>query len=387
MPPQTPEEEPRRVSGQDDVLGQDRLARSLLRVVGRMPPASLIAVHGAPGSGKSEFFRRLAWLAHVGGRASRTDTFPGILPAVVWYDPWAWSKQGGVLAGVVAAVTRSAPHPARLQDKARDIVSNLGKLQLDGRTDHGQTTAFSGLEADPIEAVVHGFVELVEMAKGGRKGRLLIFIDQMDRLSPELRLQVIDGVRLLLLAQPQVSFLLCVGRKAALTAIQHREGPISEEAASHELGALLDLSVTVPGLDVRRIGSLLAAVAHRPLGVPRLLRRLAWRVQLVAEYAQEIGVNRELTEAQWAWVIVSERWPEFRRFMIRGGRDRWVGLKQVAAAYSSKKLPPGGLRPEIVQRLEEDLLLADYLRLHADGFERDAEGIFWLETLLRAAGL
>ena len=37
--------------------------------------------------------------------------------------------------------------------------------------------------------------------------------------------------------------------------------------------------------------------------------------------------------------------------------------------------------------LEDDLILAGYLRLHADGFARDGEGIFWLENLMLAAGL
>jgi hypothetical protein len=403
--------ESRSRQGQDDVIGQDRLARSVLRVVGRMPPASLVAVQGAPGSGKAEFFRRLAWLAHVGGRTGRGEGFPGLFPSVVWYDPWAWSKQGNVLAGLVAAVTRSAANPALMQDRARNIISNLAKMRLDGRPNDGQTTAFSGLEADPLEQAIEGFRELVQMAKGGRAGRLLLFVDGVDHLSPALRMQVFDGLRLMMVGQPDATAMVCVGREAAMAAVRQRDGELADESADRAIDSIFDLRMTVPGLDVRRIGILLrerlgsdeavvrrafgpeainslsTAVAHRPLGAPQLLQRLAWRVQLLAEYAHEVRANRELSEAQWAWVVVSERWPAFRRFMIRGGRDRWAGLKQVCSAFSSKKVPPGGLRPEIVARLEADLLLADYLRLHADGFERDAEGILWLENLLLAAGL
>ena len=46
-----------------DTIGLDRLTRSLLRVVSRMRPGALVGVHGAPGGGKDEFVRRLAWLA------------------------------------------------------------------------------------------------------------------------------------------------------------------------------------------------------------------------------------------------------------------------------------------------------------------------------------
>jgi hypothetical protein len=87
-------------------------------------------------------------------------------------------------------------------------------------------------------------------------------------------------------------------------------------------------------------------------------------------------------------VVVSERWPEFRRFMIRGGRERWIDLRNAVARLGKPSDPAAsGVRPEMAQWLDRDLILADYLRLHADGFDRDAEGIFWLENLLLAAGL
>ena len=40
--------------------------------------------------------------------------------------------------------------------------------------------------------------ELVRGVKESRPGRLLIFVDAVDRLSPELRWQLFDGLRLLL---------------------------------------------------------------------------------------------------------------------------------------------------------------------------------------------
>jgi hypothetical protein len=188
---------------------------------------------------------------------------------------------------------------------------------------------------------------------------------------------------------------------------------MSATSATRELDDIFDLTITVPGLEVRRIGALLreyvgpseallkrsfgeealqglsSAAAHRPLGSPRFLKRLAWRVILLAEYAQEIRASRSLSEAQWAWVIISERWPDFRRFMIRGGRERWLELKHAVSRLSQRGDPrastTGG--SSILKWLEEDLILADYLRLHAEGFEKDAEGIFWLENMLLTAGL
>ena len=109
---------------------------------------------------------------------------------------------------------------------------------------------------------------------------------------------------------------------------------------------------------------------------------------LLAEFALESRNTRELTEAQWCWVIVSERWPDFRRFMIRGGRRRWAGLAvAVSALASGQAYGAAGGDGEIGRLLHADPILAEYLKLHADGFERDADGILWLENLLLASGL
>ena len=37
--------------------------------------------------------------------------------------------------------------------------------------------------------------------------------------------------------------------------------------------------------------------------------------------------------------------------------------------------------------LARDPILSEYLKLHADGFERDSEGIVWLDNLMLQAGL
>ena len=391
----------------EDIYGVDRLARSLLRVAPRVAPGSLVAVHGSPGSVRSELLRRMVWLVHQ-ARAGGAP-LAGVHPVVAWYDPWTWSRQGSLLSGVVAAVARVSPAPHLLLDRARDLVGVLQRLRLDGQPSDAPGAAFSGLESDPVDAAIDGFSALVDAARGGRTGRLLLVVDPLDRLPPPARAQLLDGLRLLLAGGADVTALVCLGRASARAAVRARDGALDDDAVDRELDELFDLAVNVPNLEVRRIGTLLreqlapvepvvkrcfgadaltaltAAAAHKPLGSPRVLRRLAHRVALLAEFAVEARATRELTEAQWAWVIVSERWPAFRRFMIRGGRERWAELRAALGALAARRSVPE--RTGILGFLEQDLLLADYLRLHADGLERDADGIFWLENLMLAAGL
>jgi hypothetical protein len=74
--------------------------------------------------------------------------------------------------------------------------------------------------------------------------------------------------------------------------------------------------------------------------------------------------------------------------MIRGGRRRWAGLAvAVGALASGQAYGPLAGEGEIGNILNNDPILSDYLKRHADGFERDADGILWLENMLLSAGL
>jgi hypothetical protein len=155
------------------------------------------------------------------------------------------------------------------------------------------------------------------------------------------------------------------------TLLREYLGP-SEETIARSFGA-------------ESILTLSAAVAHRPLGSPRFLRRLSLRVTLLAEYAAEVRAARVLSEAQWAWIILSERWPRFRSFMVSGGRVRWEELRVWLSATQGGG--DGRSAGALGAWLEDDRFLADYLRLHARGIAEDGEGIFWLEGILLASGL
>jgi hypothetical protein len=404
------------IGAQEDVIGMDRLARSLLRLVARMAPASMVALHGAPGSGKDELLRRIGWLV-AQGRQRGPETIAGLLPHVVWFDAWRWCKQGAPGAGLVAAVIQAAEAPANHREQGRKLLELVTRLRLDGQAAEGGGVVFSG-SPDPVVELGRGFRALVEAVRGSRSGRLVALVDGLDLLTPALRWQVMDACRVLLAEGADITVIFGVGREAALDAMAYPQGELPAASAARAFDDLVDLTITVPNLDVRRITSLLrdavgpaeaslrrafgpeafnglsAAAAHRPLGSPRFLRRLALRAVMLAEYATEVRSNRNLTEAQWAWVIISERWPEFRRFMIRGGRQRWVELSASMQQLAEDGRPaatgrpgPVAVRSGVSSWLDDDLLLASYLRVHADGFEQDSEGIFWLENLMLSAGL
>ncbi|MFN7142282.1 MAG: P-loop NTPase fold protein [Myxococcota bacterium] len=395
----------------EDALGFDRLARSFLRTVVRQGPGTVAHVQGAPGSGKNEFMRRCVHYLENDRDALGSEVGPEVFPVATWYNPWAYAKQGNLLAGLVATIARTTGNHAALIDRARDIVGQLNRLRFDGTVPENAGTGLTPNDADPIDRMRKGLVMLVDQVRQGHRGRLLVFVSDLDQLPAPVRLQFLDGVRLLLQGGADLCVVVAMGREASLAAVRSREGDISDIAATRILDEMVDLSVTVPKIEIRRIGALVrrylgaheivvrrafgedainalvVATSHRQLGIPRFLERLCGRVMLMADYTLEARAMRELSEAQWAWVVLAERWPEFRRFMIRGGKDRWLQLKQAVAAMNPEATTRTGAPAEIVEWLRKDLLLLDYLRLHADGLDRDNMGVYWVEDMLLQAGL
>lgn len=394
----------------EDHYGHDRMAKAFLRTVMRLKRGAAVAVHGAPGSGKNQYLLRCAYLLEAERQSIGFDSeapSPGIW---CWYNPWLYQKHGNILAGLVATMAHHAEDRAAL-DRARDIVGHINRMHFGEDMPESAGTGIQRGDLNPIERVRQGFVALTDLLKQTSPGRVLVFIEDMDMLSPSGRLLMFEGLRLLATPQSDVTFVLSVGRESALESIRVREPGIPDASAAHCLAELLDLSITVPGMDIRRIAALLRAnlgneelvkgafgedaidalshaCASRPLGMPRFLERLAGRITLLAEFATDTRSSRELSEAQWAWIIISERWPDFRRFMLRGGRDRWGHLRHALSGLSASG---AGFRPDadptMVEWLRKDLIFADYLRIYAEEFEREADAVYWLETLQLACGL
>jgi hypothetical protein len=394
----------------EDLYGHDRMAKAFLRTILRLKSGSAVAVHGAPGSGKNQFLLRCAWLLQAERHTIGFDPTTPSAGVWCWYNPWLYQKHGNILAGLVATMAHHATDRAAL-DRARDIVGHINRMHFGEDMPESAGTGIQRGDLNPIERVRQGFVALCQLLKQSADGRVLVFIEDMDMLSPSARLLLFEGLRLLATPESDVTFVLSVGRESALESMRVREPGIGDQSAAHCLAELLDLSITVPGMDIRRISLLLRkhigseqlvkkafgndaidalshACASRPLGMPRFLERLAGRITLLAEFAVDTRSSRELSEAQWAWVIISERWPDFRRFMLRGGRDRWGHLRHALGGLSSSG---AGFRPDadptMVEWLQKDLIFADYLRIYAEEFEREADAVYWLETLQLACGL
>jgi len=392
----------------DDLLGFDRSARAFLRTLHRLGPGAVGQAAGGPGSGRAEFLRRCAAVVAADGGVLAGEPPADFFPQVIWYNPWAYAKHGNTLAGLVGGVARPAGAGPVLE-RARDLTNTLLRMRFDGAAAEGLGAAFSPGEVDPVDRVRRGFATLVEQVRGTGKGRLLILVPDLDQLTPPARYAFFDGLRLLLGGGADVAVVLATSREAVASAYRVRDPGTLPEGGERVAAELVDLPYNVPRVDIRRVAlvfrrflgggevqvrralgedavSQLAEVMAWPaVGRPRALERLSARVQLLAEFLSVGGGGVvRLQAAQWAWVVISECWPEFRRFVTRGGRARWEELRQVVVARARDELREPS---EVDGWFDRDPDLAEFLGAHAAAFEAQADTLGWIEDTLVAAGL
>lgn len=391
--------------GMDDVLGFDPLARVFLRGVAGLGRATLVQVQGAPGSGKTEFMRRCVHLIEE-GRDTLGEAAEALHPVAAWYNPWVYGRQGNLLAGLVGAICKVG-RSAGLSEKGRDLVNSTGRIRLDGTVAEVNGSALSPGEVDPVDRLRRGFVQLVDAARGEASGRLLVFVQDLDQLAPSARLAFLDAARLILGGDPELTLVVGLGREAALSAVRSRDPGLSDLAAERVLSGFVDLVISVPGVPaaavetvlrrvlgprVRRIEAAFGAdavpsVAEAiercgPVG-PRMVERLGARLHLLAEMVLDRQATVALSPAQWGWIVLAEQWPDFRRFVLRGGEVRWAELVAAVVAGGRGKVE---VENELEEWLATDPLLAEFLFVHTDAFVREPQSLRQVESFLVAAG-
>lgn len=391
--------------GAEDILGQDRLVAALLRTLEQLEPGGVVGLYGAPGSGRDVFLRRAAWMVSAGRQRLRNPN--GLFQNPVWFEPWMIAANNHLLAGLANAVVRASSGTQTGTNLAAELINQLNRLQ--DTTVAGGGGMMTGSQPT-LARFGLTFAQLVHAVKSSRPGRVVVFVSGAERLSPSRRWELLEGLSLMSRIGVQLNTIVSLDRESALSAARTQEPGASDERLDELIHRHIDLSVTVPSLGVRRISNLLrhylgesegllvssfgreavnrlsVAVAHEPLGSPQFLRLLSSQVVLLAEFTQESRSAHELTEAQWGWIIISQRWPDLREYMQTTAR--WAELRQTLQwLQKSERDAREMIRSPLVKRLESDPLLFRYIRLHAEGFQQDPDSLLRVEGLLRAAGL
>jgi hypothetical protein len=331
---------------QFDELGRGRLLLGLLRTILNADPPLVIGVHGDWGSGKTSFMQILRNLlederrdryleaekpdqgpdaARLAERAGayiekwkdRTTEKNKALPPgrrvaklkpqvlTTWFNPWEHQFEDEPVLPMLDAIRQQQKSGwAKVKDRFRRIVEDpkvriigkaaLGVARMAGA---GWFSALSGQIGDEAQQVVDQFAQFraefeqcMDQLTASTGGKLVIFIDDLDRCEPDYALKILESLKLHLLT-PHCVFVLGCAEKRVRTHLVRKlmkdvgagglPGDISPEQYAEEyLEKIIQMPVHLPGLPEASFQRLLRHVGWKRFAAPdsdayQLLRTFA----------------------------------------------------------------------------------------------------------------
>ena len=208
----------------DDLFGHAPFAKSLADSICRYPGGDglVLALYGPWGSGKSTV---LSYVGHY------LDQLPeGERPAVVTFNPWWFSGQENLARAFLGQLQAVLPAKSEKFKKLGDLLGDFaegigGLIDLSGVTGGaaaklgkliGMATRRKPKDVPALKA------EICQILKEAGR-RILVVIDDIDRLTPEETRQLFTVVKALA-DFPNVVYLLAFDREVAAQAIEQQGG-------------------------------------------------------------------------------------------------------------------------------------------------------------------
>lgn len=217
----------------NDVLGREPQVKAFCAVLAGAEAPSVLSLDAGWGTGKTAFVRMCsAWM--------RSDASPHSHVAVVEFNAWTEGYTGEPLKDIVEAVTSQITDA---DDERRKEIARRLELQAAHVASGGMIP--DGLAADGarprrdiarFKKTLHSFV-----TDGG--GRLVVFIDELDRCRADYAVGVLEKVRHIF-DVAGVVVVLAVNREALEHAVGGLHG--SKEAAERYMRRFVDQATRLP---------------------------------------------------------------------------------------------------------------------------------------------
>ena len=208
----------------DDLFGHAPFAKSLADSICRYPGSDglVLALYGPWGSGKSTV---LGYVSHYLEQQPK-----GSRPAVVTFNPWWFSGQENLARAFLGQLQAVLPTKSEKFKKLGDLLGDFaegigGLIDLSGMTGGaaGKLGKLIGMVTKQKPKDVPALKsEISKILKEAGK-RILVVIDDIDRLTPEETRQLFTVIKALA-DFPNVAYLLAFDRDVAAQAIEQQSG-------------------------------------------------------------------------------------------------------------------------------------------------------------------
>jgi predicted KAP-like P-loop ATPase len=209
---------------QDDLFGHAPFAESLANSICRYPgnDGLVLALYGPWGSGKSTV---LSYVRHFLEQRPETEQ-----PVIVTFNPWWFSGQENLARAFLGQLQAVLPAKSEKFKKLGDLLGDFaegvgGLIDLSGMTGGAGSKIgkLIGLVTKRKPKDVPALKSEISKILGEAEKRILVVIDDIDRLTPEETRQLFTVIKALA-DFPNVVYLLAFDREVAAQAIEQQSG-------------------------------------------------------------------------------------------------------------------------------------------------------------------
>ncbi|RUD19551.1 P-loop NTPase fold protein [Pseudomonas aeruginosa] len=212
------------IDPKDDLFGHAPFAKSLANSICRYPGSDglVLALYGPWGSGKSTV---LGYVGHYIEQQSEEDR-----PVVVPFNPWWFSGQENLARAFLGQLQAVLPNKSDKFKKLGDLLGDFaegvgGLIDLSGVTGGaaGKLGKLVGMLTKRKPKDVPALKSEISKILREAKKRILVVIDDIDRLTPDETRQLFTVIKALA-DFPNVVYLLAFDRDVAAQAIEQQSG-------------------------------------------------------------------------------------------------------------------------------------------------------------------
>ena len=354
-----------------DVLGREPQVKSFCTILIGIATPAVLSVDGGWGAGKTAFVKMCtAWMR------SASQMTNGV--SVVEFNAWTQSHTGNPLRDMVAAVTDqiTGSDTQRRRQIAEVLRRQADKLASDGLMDDAVYAVAEGpqRELGRFEVALRRYVS-------DCGGRLVVFIDELDRCRPDYALGVLENVRHLFDVDG-VIVVLAVNSEALDYAVGASHGP--PDKSERYLRRFVDQATRLPDPDkatldafvdhlcdktglegrlkrdsyTRHILEVLIGLAEGSL---RDLEQAVHRVLMVfASIPRSSDDPHDNSNPMWAWEQAAMTLMVLRELDREAYRKFTSRQIDSFAAAQALRASPIEIEPIILQRMEILLLMGKF---------------------------
>lgn len=285
-----------------DELGRDTQLLGLIRLISRADPPLVVGVHGDWGEGKTSFMRVLQALLGCNGRDAYrkieqqdglpkpwlSDRAQAVLKEpqsktddilTVWFNPWEHQFEDEPVMPLLDAIRhQQASHWTRIKSKFKRVVEDpkfriIGKAALGvaKMVGPGWFSALSRQIGDEARAVIDSFSQFrdefekcMEELTRQSGGRLVVFIDDLDRCEAQYVVKILESLKLHLLNRHCVFVLGCAEQRVRDCLQKKME--LSPDEAGEYVEKIVQLPLHLPHVWDRNFKRLLSHLGWERFG-------------------------------------------------------------------------------------------------------------------------